>query len=32
MWLCIDLVLSDVSEDCIASTFRVEKSESEEPA
>jgi hypothetical protein len=32
MWRCVDLVWSDVSEERIASTFRVEKSASEEPA
>jgi hypothetical protein len=32
MWDCIDLVWTDVSEERIASIFRVEKSESEAPA
>jgi hypothetical protein len=36
MWHCVDVVLTDVSEECIASIFRVEgkirKSESEETA
>jgi hypothetical protein len=32
MWRCVDLVLSDVSEEHIASIFRVEKSASEEAA
>jgi hypothetical protein len=32
MWLCVDLVWSDVSEERIASIFRVEKSASEESA
>jgi hypothetical protein len=31
MWRCVGLVLTDVSEECIASIFRVEKSASEEP-
>jgi hypothetical protein len=31
MWRCVGLVLTDVSEERIASTFRVEKSASEEP-
>jgi hypothetical protein len=31
MWCCVDLVLTDVSEERIASIFRVEKSSSEEP-
>jgi hypothetical protein len=32
MWRCVDLVWADVSEELIASIFRVEKSASEEPA
>jgi hypothetical protein len=32
MWRCVDLVLTDVSEERIATIFRVEKSASEEPA
>jgi hypothetical protein len=32
MWRCVDLVLTDVSEEYIASIFRVEKSATEEPA
>jgi hypothetical protein len=32
MWRCVGLVLTDVSEERIASIFRVEKSASEEPA
>jgi hypothetical protein len=32
MWRCVDLVWTDVSEERIASIFRVEKSASEEPA
>jgi hypothetical protein len=31
MWRCVVLVLTDVSEERIASIFRVEKSASEEP-
>jgi hypothetical protein len=31
MWRCVGLVLTDVSEEHIASIFRVEKSASEEP-
>jgi hypothetical protein len=31
MLRCVDLVWTDVSEECIASFFRVEKSASEEP-
>jgi hypothetical protein len=31
MWRCVGLVLSDVSEEDIASIFRVEKSASKEP-
>jgi hypothetical protein len=31
MWHCVGLVLTDVSEERIASIFRVEKSASEEP-
>jgi hypothetical protein len=32
MWRCVGLVLTDVSEERIASIFRVEKSVIEEPA
>jgi hypothetical protein len=32
MWRCVDLVSTDVSEECIASIFRVEKSASGVPA
>jgi hypothetical protein len=32
MWRCVDLALTDFSEECVASIFRVEKSASEEPA
>jgi hypothetical protein len=32
MWRCVDLALTDVSVEGIASNFRVEKSESFEPA
>jgi hypothetical protein len=32
MWRCIDHASTDVSEECIASIFRVEKSVSGEPA
>jgi hypothetical protein len=32
MWCCVDLALTDVSEKCIASIFRVEESASGEPA
>jgi hypothetical protein len=32
MWGCVDLALTDVSEENIASIFRIEKSESGEPA
>jgi hypothetical protein len=32
MWRCVDLALTDVSEEHIASIFRVEKSASGEPA
>jgi hypothetical protein len=32
MWRCVDLVWTDVSEERIASIFRVEKSASDEPA
>jgi hypothetical protein len=32
MWRCVDPVLTDVSEECIGSIFRVEKSTSGEPA
>jgi hypothetical protein len=32
MWRCVGLVLTDVSEERIASVFRVEKSAHEEPA
>jgi hypothetical protein len=32
MWGCVDLALTDVFEERIASIFRVEKSESEKPA
>jgi hypothetical protein len=32
MWRRVDLVLTEVSEERIASIFRVEKSASEEPA
>jgi hypothetical protein len=32
MWRCVDLGLTDVSEEHIASIFRVEKSASVEPA
>jgi hypothetical protein len=32
MWRCVGLVLTDVSEEHIASIFRVEKSASEETA
>jgi hypothetical protein len=32
MWCCVDLALTDVSEERIASIFRVEKSASGEPA
>jgi hypothetical protein len=32
MWRRVDLVWTDVSEECIASIFKVEKSASEEPA
>jgi hypothetical protein len=31
MWRCVDLALTDVSEERIASIFRVEKSANEEP-
>jgi hypothetical protein len=31
MWRCVGLVLTDVSEERIASIFRVEKSASEDP-
>jgi hypothetical protein len=31
MWSCVGLVFTDVSEERIASIFRVEKSASEEP-
>jgi hypothetical protein len=31
MWLCIDLVLTDVSEEQIASIFKAEKFASEAP-
>jgi hypothetical protein len=32
MWRCVDLALTDVSEERIASIFRVEESASREPA
>jgi hypothetical protein len=32
MWRCVDLALTDVLEECVASIFRVEKSASGEPA
>jgi hypothetical protein len=32
MWHRVDLACTDVSEECIASNFKVEKSASEEPA
>jgi hypothetical protein len=32
MWRCVDLALTDVSEEHLASIFRVEKSASGEPA
>jgi hypothetical protein len=32
MWPCVDLVLTDVTEERIASIFRVEKSASGEPS
>jgi hypothetical protein len=32
IWRCVDLVWTEVSEECVASIFRVEKSASEEPA
>jgi hypothetical protein len=32
MWRCVDIVLTDVSEERIASILRVEKSTSGEPA
>jgi hypothetical protein len=31
MWRCVDLALTDVSEELIASIFRVEKSANGEP-
>jgi hypothetical protein len=32
MWRCVDLVLADISEEFIASIFKVDNSASEEPA
>jgi hypothetical protein len=32
MWRCVDLALTDVSEESIASIFKVEKSARREPA
>jgi hypothetical protein len=32
MWRCVDRGLTEISEECVASIFRVEKSTSEEPA